>query len=152
MSFNLLVVDGGDTDWCTSSHGKTRFYLRKNSEVSRGSKQCPCPLIFHQREPRGDQHVNEWLPAETVTPDLANIIFPSLQLHQYRVIGILHKTQEAGRKYIFEICLFSISKFLLFLFLHISTNPSQQRKFLCCRTNIYIVYIHVRGEEEGILL
>ena len=84
-----------------------------------------------------DSRPTRLLPAKTVTltPDLANIIFPSLQLHQYRVIGILHKTQEAGRKYIFEICLFSISKFLLFLFLHISTK---QRKFLCCRTNIHV--------------
>ena len=51
------------------------------------------------------------LPADTVTPDLANIIFPSLPLHQYHIIGILHKTQEAGRKYIlfyFEIYLASI--------------------------------------------
>ena len=43
-----------------SSREEPRHREKQNSEVSRGSKQCPCPLIFHQREPRGDQHVNEW--------------------------------------------------------------------------------------------
>ena len=92
MSFNLLVVGGWDTDWCTSGHQKTRFYLRgkiphfkfrilvrsagRNLGTERSkilklaevvSSVSPCPLIVHQREPRGDQHVSELFSTWTLT-------------------------------------------------------------------------------------
>ena len=80
MSFNLLVVGGWDTDWCTlrswenkilserknssfqisnfraSSREEPRHGEERNSEVSRGSEQCQsrsshCPPAGAQRRP-----------------------------------------------------------------------------------------------------
>ena len=75
-----------------SGHGKTRFYLRgkiphfkflilvraagRNLGTERSkilklakvvSSVSPCPLIVHQREPRGDQHVSELFSTWTLT-------------------------------------------------------------------------------------
>ena len=135
MSFNLLVVGGGDTDWCTSGHQKTRFYLRgkiphfkfwilvqaawrnlgkERSEILKLaevlSSVSPCPLIVHQQEPRGEQQVTEWFSTRTLTSQ-----YRHLRPRQYYIS--LPPTPP-------------ISYYL--------------RMFLHCRTNIYIVYIHER--------
>ena len=145
MNFNLLVAGGWDTDWCPSGHQKTRFYLRgknphfkfwilvqaagRNQGTERSkilklaevvSSVSPCPLIVYQREPRGDQHVSEWFSTRTLSsryrhpwPRQYYISLPPTPPISY--YWNLHKTQEAGRKYIlfyFGISLVSIFTFL----------------------------------------
>ena len=140
MSFNLLVVGGGDTDWCTSGHRKTRFYLRgkiphfkfrilvraagRNLGTERSkilklaevvSSVSPCPLIVQQ--PKGDQHVSEWFSTQTLTsryrhPRPRQYHF-SLPLHQYHIIGIYIKPKRREvNLFYFGISLVSIFTFL----------------------------------------
>ena len=134
-----------------SSREEPRHREKQNSEVSRGSKQCPCPLIFHQREPRGDQHVSEWFSwwdSYQLRPSLLTspiLYFPPSNSTNIVLLEFYIKPKRR-EKNIF----YSISRFLLFLFLHISTNPSQQRMFLRCRTNLYCLYsCERRGEGSS---
>ena len=154
MSFNLLVVGGWDTDWCTSSHGKTRFHLRgkipqfkfwnsvqavgrnlgtERSDILKFAEVVSTVPVLSFSTSGSPEETNmsmndspdSYQPRPSLSLLTSPILYfpPSLQLHQYRIIGILHKTQDAGRKYIL------ISKFLFFLFLHFSTNPLREKRW-----------------------
>ena len=79
-------------------------------------------------------------PADTVTPDLANIIFPSLPLHQYHIIEFYIKPKRRE-----ENIFYSISKFLLLLFLHFSRNEVNKGSSYALQDK----YIERRGGENS---
>ena len=132
-----------------SSREEPRHGEERNSEVSRGSEKCQslsshCPPAGAQRRPTCqwmilDPDFFQPIPSPATSPIL--YFPPSLPLHQYRTIGILHKTQ-AGKKYFlfyFEISLVSIFTYF---------NKPKSTKEVFMLQNEFILFIFMWEERR----